>query len=64
MEAWAVGDYVSEPYMVRIHAEWGRTNDLKSLYFEYIERCMPTVWRQIPKSNRVEMKFGILLQAV
>jgi hypothetical protein len=44
VEVQAVGDYVVKLYMVRIHIVWGRTNDLKGLKFEYVERRMPMVW--------------------
>ena len=52
--------------MVSIHknAVWGRTDDLKGLKFEYIERCMPMVWRQLPTSRGVEVKVGISLKAI
>lgn len=61
---WAAGYYVVKLYMVSIHVEWGRTNDLKGLEFEYVERRMPMVWRWLPMSRGVEVKIGILLQAV
>ena len=44
-EVWVACDYVVKLYMVSIHGSGGRTDDLKSLKFECVEKRMPTVWR-------------------
>ena len=44
-EVWVACDYVVKLYIGEYPRKWGRTDDLKSLKFECVEKRMPTVWR-------------------